>query len=218
MKSKIVLVLLMTVSGVGGISLLMTNNPVYRKQEPSYITYNGRTIEAVTRVDLSKMNSFKKGFSHKSNQRGNADLLPDNNTGTAGYVSGAGVAEFAGKDKSLSGATRYAYRQAQKNKSTSDVAGFSGNGALGLLAQRQTAEQNGDAVIAQAPSDLAVTTFDKGMPSDLYLAPNAGKGKPGGAHPGLNPDVPVGDGVWILLILAAGYILYRRKLSAKVQL
>ena len=88
----------------------------------------------------------------------------------------------------------------------------SGGQAFGLLAAGGRKGQNtssGVGGVVSAP--LTETTMDVGVPSVLQLA-KGGNGKGGGGGgPGGDPYVPVGDGLWILMLLASGYMFYIRR-------
>ena len=218
MKNKFTYVLFVSITVVSATAVLTTNNPLNRRAEPAYISFKGEIGENMPHVNLRGLNTSGRRFSGKSNSGKDDVLLPINSTRNADDLLSIASGAITAREKSLSGSTTYTYRHTERKNNTSGVAGFSGNEALGLLAQKGTGSDDEKTGISGVPPVLAQTTYDQPMPSDRYLAPTVNKGKPGGGHPGLNPDVPVGDGVLILLILCAGYILYRRKISGQVQL
>jgi len=211
LKSIFLHILLITTVVVGAAAILTTNNPLYRKAEPAYITYKGGSGEASSHVNLNGLNTSGRSFSGKSNSgKDDVSLAISSSRNTDDLTPIASSALTAG-DKSLSGSTTYAYRRTEKKNNSSGVAGFSGNEALGLLAQRGTGSDDENKEISGTSAVLAQTTYDQAMPSDRYLAPTANKGKPAGGHPGLDPNLPIGDGVWILILLSVGYVIYKKK-------
>ena len=211
MKSKFLHVLILTIAVVSATAVLTTNNPLYSKAEPAYISYKGGRGETLSRVNLNGLNSSGRRFSGKSNSAKDDVLLAISSTRNADDLTSITSSASTARDKSLSGSTTYAYRHTERKNNSSGVAGFSGNEALGLLAQRETGSNDGNTGISGAPAVLAQTTYDQAMPSDRYLAPTVTKGKPAAGHPGLDPNLPVGDGIWILILLCVGYVIYKKK-------
>ena len=211
MKSKFLHVLILTITVVSTTTMLTTNNPLYRKAEPAYISFKGGSGETLSRVNLNGLNTSGRRISGKSKSGKDDVLLAISSTRNTDDLTPITSGAFTARDKSLSGSTTYAYRRTEKKSNSSGVAGFSGNEALGLLAQRGTGSDNENTRNSGTPAVLAQTTYDQTMPSDRYLAPTVTKGKPAGGHPGLDPNLPVGDGVWILIFLCVGYVIYKKK-------
>ena len=86
-----------------------------------------------------------------------------------------------------------------------------GMGALGLLASgKKSSGAANDGGSSSVSSSMASTTYEQGLTPNLQFAPDATNDINEFGNPGGDPDTPVGDGLWILLLLAVGYVGWRR--------
>ena len=201
----ILLVLLMAVTVIGGYLVLVVEK-----------TPDPRFIPAVAFIPTSKINTGSKvpairgkvanyNFNkRKKKSSEQAYPAPENDKSSLPSIAG-GVRSV--KSSPAVGAN-YSYNSSGF-KSVQTVSGSSmeGMGALGLLAsgsKKTSGEANVGGSSSSMPTSLANTTLDTPILGDRELA-RGGNGK-GGGHPGGDPDTPVGDGLWILLLLAIGYV------------
>ena len=100
------------------------------------------------------------------------------------------------------------YSSASESNKGSGQSGFmvlSGNASKGS-AQGTATTQSNDA--SSLSSDLTLTSSAS---TDRQAARGANGGRdPGGKNP-KKPPIPVGDGVWVLLLMAGGYIVYKKR-------
>lgn len=95
--------------------------------------------------------------------------------------------------------------------------GSTGNAALAFGASRQQAQgtvtQNGD--VSSLSSDLTLNSTTATRQSARHTGPNNGGPNPGG-DPIDNP-IPVGDGMWFLIIMAGAYVFWRYRRATKLK-
>ena len=207
-QKKILLVFLITLTVIGTYIVFMVKNVEYWRSQPEYITYNGTGHEVLSDINLKNSNSSKGKNGYKSGA--DKDLSAEVNAAASNLMPGSNGINASGGNYSFSG--RNTNVITGKRGSTSEIAVSSGGGASGLLAlggSKGQSTQNGVGGISSAP--LTETTMDVGVPSVRQFA-KGGNGKGGGGGgPGGDPYVPVGDGLWILMLLAAGYMFYIRR-------
>ena len=102
------------------------------------------------------------------------------------------------------------------NKSANYSQGSTGNTALSFGSGRQQAQgtataQNGD--VSSLSSDLALNSTATTMQSAKTVGKHKGGTDPGG-DPIENP-IPVGDGIWVLIIMAGAYVFWRKHQTAE---
>jgi hypothetical protein len=119
-------------------------------------------------------------------------------------------------------ASKFSYQNStaaaiQANKSANYSQGSSGNAALSFGASRQQAQgtataQDGD--VSSLSSSLTLNSTATNRQSAKHTTgPNRG-----GPNPGGDPEenaIPVGDGMWFLIIMAGAYLLWRKKQTEK---
>ena len=229
MKSKFILVLFMTVVVFGGFSLFITNNPLYQKSQPAYITFHGSKTEAIGGVDLNRQNLSYRGSGGNYNQGNNTVInsslkstLPkavsptrsvrpsiNNTTRTEktsysyGSINGVGMSQSSSYGSAPS-------RNMQSNTS-SGSAGINPVGMYGNYGKSSSANSGMASSRIYGKELSAVTTLDdEGIPAPDtqlpggYITSSDPGGDPGG------PPIPIGDGIWILLLLSMGYGAYKK--------
>ena len=214
----------MTVVVFGGFSLFVTNNPLYQKSQPAYITFNGSQPEAIGGVDLNGQNLSYRGSGGYYNQANNTVINSSLKSTLPKSVSSARSVRPSISNTTRSEKTSYSYgtinnagamqtssygsspnRNLPSNTSTGS-SGFIQTGMYGNSG-KSTAANGGLASSRIYGKELsAVTTLDdEGIPApDTRLPGGYAAGPP-------DPDpTSVGDGVWILLLLSMGYGLYKK--------
>ena len=210
---KLLLVVLMNVTVIGGYSVYMMNNTRYLKSQPTIYVFKTGKIDAVNKTTTLRSDvPHSKSYSRRSgNSVGNKSGFQgfDFDKTSLSTLSGSAV---AGNSKQTeTGRYGYTYRIPNRNNTVSgeNVPGMS---ALGLLASsKKTSRMNEDGT-SSMPASLASTTYDTPIPGDRQFA-RGGNGN-GGGHAGKDPFIPVGDGVWVMLLFSAAYLVYRKKLLA----
>jgi len=153
--------------------------------------------------------NFKEGIANApkgtayATEEGESDM-PDYAPTTDNNVDNSGNASEYSPQNTAGGAANYS-RASGSNQGTGQsgsiiLAGNSSKSAQGA------ATQSND--VSSLSSDLTLTS-SASTDRQAVKPPKIDGGKdPGRHHP--NP-VPVGDGVWVLLLMAGGYIIYKKK-------
>lgn len=207
-QKKILLVAIITLAVTAGYTVFMVKNVAYWRSQPEYIMYQGNGNEVLSGANLNNSLSSKKRTTSKSGTE--KDLAAEVNIAGSNLMPGSNGINASGSNYMFPG--RNNNLSSNKRGSTSEIAVSSGGGASGLLAlggSKGHSTQSGVGGISSAP--LTETNMDLGVPSVRQFG-KGGNGKGGGGGgPGGDPDVPVGDGLWILLLMAAGYMFYIRR-------
>ena len=97
---------------------------------------------------------------------------------------------------------------------TNSTKGIATNGAGGTLAYSSSTRSNQAQGTSTAQNDVSSLSSNLTLTSNttnLQAAPAASSN--GGHHPGghnpKNPPIPVGDGMWLLFVMAGGYCIYK---------
>ena len=195
----------MSVVVFGGYLAFLAKNPLFKTSTPAYVAFNGKGIEASGSSDLSHP-SLKNKKLKPPKDRKEVDMKPDLKENPLMKLEqiAAGEAETF-LDKTGGAKTAAATRNSVSNSSGSAAGGGS------MLAITSRSGGNSSAQIgAMSSSKVSLAT----TPGIRTGAPDATEGTNSGGDPGgdpTKPPIPVGDGVWILLIMSAGYMFYRRK-------
>ena len=146
-------------------------------------------------------------YSTEENESEITDYAPATsyNAGDAGNTS-----EYSPQNTNSSSAN---YSRATGSNQGSGQSGFialSGNASKGSAQGTATAQSND---VSSLSSDLALTSSAS---TDRQAAapnqPNGGR-DPGGKKP--KDPIPVGDGMWFLIIMAGGYVFWRKQQTTK---
>jgi hypothetical protein len=99
---------------------------------------------------------------------------------------------------------------------TNSTKGIATNGTGSTLAYSSSTRSNQAQGTSTAQNDVSSLNSDLTLTSNtnsLQAAPAASSN--GGHHPGghnpKNPPIPVGDGVWVLLLMAGAYFIYKNR-------
>ena len=198
----------MSVVVLGGYAVFVVNNPLFMPPQPAYIVFNGQGIEAGGQSNLWHP-SLKNKKLKKPKDRAELVMKPDLKENPLMILDGISAGE-AETFLNQGGATIAAVT---KKAAIKQASGGAGGGTMTAAAGRSGSKGgSGSAQVgAMSSSTVSLSTtpgIRTGAP-DATEGTNDGGGDPGG-DPGGHP-IPVGDGVWILLIMSAGYILYCKK-------
>lgn len=105
---------------------------------------------------------------------------------------------------------------------TNSSKGVTNTGAGGTLAYSSSSRSSQAQGTSTAQNDVSSLSNNLTLTSNtnsLQAAPGASSN--GGHHPGghnpKNPPIPIGDGVWLLLIMAGAYVFWKKHQTAKAR-
>ena len=183
--------------------MFLAKNPLFKTATPAYVAFNGKGIEAGGRSDLSHP-SLKNKKLKSPKERKELVMKPDLKENPLMKLGGVGGGEAETFLNEAGGTPSI------RKKNVAERSGVgAGDGSMLLAASRSGSKSgSGSAQISAMSSSKINLETSPGVRSG---APNDTEngGDPGGDP--TKPPIPVGDGVWILLIMSAGYMFYRRK-------
>ena len=207
----ILLVLLMAVTAIGGYLVLV----VEKTPDPRFIP--AVAFIPTTKIDPgSKVNALRgkvPNYNFNKRKKKSADQpypAPENEKSSLHSLAGA----VRSVNSTPAVAATYSYsKHSPKSNQAEPGSSMQGMGALGLLASGNKKSSGGTNIggsSSSIPSSLASTSYDKGLTPGSQFAPDATDGINEEGNPGGDPDTPVGDGVVVLLLLAIGYLGWKR--------
>ena len=206
----ILLVLLIAVMAIGGYSVFVVNKPPDPRFIPAVVFIPTEKINPGYKVAALRGKVPNYNF-NKRKKKSNEQPYPapeDDNSSLPSLAGGTRSGNSSPAD-----AATYSYsKRSLKNIRAESGSGMQGTSALGLLASgKKSSGAFTEVGSSSIPSLQAATTYDKGLTPNLQFAPNETNDLNEEGNPGGDPDTPVGDGVGVLLLLAAGYMMWRRK-------
>ena len=206
---KILLVLLMTVIVIGGYSVFVVEKPPDPRFIPAVVFIPTEKINPGYKVTALRGKVPNYNF-NKRKKKSNDQPYPAPEDDKSSLPSLAGGVRSG--NSSPADAATYSYsKRSLKNIRAESGSGMQGMGALGLLASgKKSSGAVTEVGSSSIPSLQAATTYDKGLTPNLQFAPNETNDLNEDGNPGGDPDTPVGDGLWVMLLLSVGYVIRRR--------
>ncbi len=198
----------MSVVVFGGYLVFLSKNSLFKTATPAYVSFNGKGIEAGGQSNLSHP-SLKNKKLKKPKDRNELVMKPDLKENPLMTLDGINAGEAETFLNQSGGA---AIASVTKKTAISEASGGAGGSSMMAAAARSGSKGGSGSAQYGAMSSSKVSLAT--TPGIRTGAPDATDGTNDAGDPGGDPNgppIPVGDGVWILLIMSAGYILYRRK-------
>ncbi len=177
---------------------------LFRTPTPVYVTFNGQGVEPGGQTSLWHP-SLKNKKLKKPKDPAELVMKPDLKENPLMKLDGVSGGEAETFLNQTGGAN---LASVTKKTALNQSGGGAGGGSMIGAARSGSKGSSGSAQIgAASPSKVSLAT----TPGIRTGAPDATEngGDPGGDP--TKPPIPVGDGVWILLIMSAGFMFYRRK-------
>ena len=180
---------------------------LFRTPTPVYVTFNGQGVEPGGQTSLWHP-SLKNKKLKKPKDPAELVMKPDLKENPLMKLDGVSGGEAETFLNQTGGAN---LASVTKKTALNQSGGGAGGGSMIGAARSGSKGSSGSAQIgAMSSSKVSLAT----TPGIRTGAPDATEGTNSGGDPGgdpTKPPIPVGDGVWILLIMSAGFMFYRRK-------
>ena len=180
---------------------------LFRTPTPVFVTFNGQGVEPGGQTSLWHP-SLKNKKLKKPKDPAELVMKPDLKENPLMKLDGVSGGEAETFLNQTGGAN---LASVTKKTALNQSGGGAGGGSMIGAARSGSKNGSGSAQISAMSSSKINLETSPGVRSG---APNDTDGTNEGGDPGGDPNgnpIPVGDGVWILLIMSVGYILYRRK-------
>jgi len=206
---KILVVLLTALIVVGSYSVFVVNKPPDPRFIPVAVFTPTERINPGNRVAALRGKVPNYNF-NKRKKRSNEQAYPAPDDDKSSLPSVVGGVRSANSSPTVGSTYSYS-THSSKSIQTESGSSMQGMGALGLLASgKKSSGAANDGGSSSVSSSMASTTYDQGLTPNLQFAPDATIDINEFGNPGGDPDTPVGDGLWVILLLSVGYVIRRR--------
>lgn len=219
-KLKILATVLMTTAVIGGGGAYLYDQFTAPANYYPEVVEVSSTQYITPSVDLGSISSSAPRRSVSAPGNETASYKPSLSS-TPLPTSGVGGTAVLGGGTLLSSTTSGSYTTAARSSSSESLySGGGGSGSLSLLAYGGRSSSSGGSYGGGGSiSGSSLMSSTTASSSTLMGAPAVGNGNTTQntviVDPGGDPDeseiIPVGDGLWVLLILAGVYVFFRRK-------
>lgn len=208
-RHKLAAIFLLSLIVLGGGGYLLSY--MYSKGDALFISEADRVyfVEKQTIIPSVTLNNAKSGSSRAGKSSSDNNILPEIKTNSLTETSGIGSGVASNQGFYSSRGSAFAAKS-RKDETISSTSGGSSSGLMAYGGSRGSSSGYG----GSSGGSGGLMGGTSGYSSPTAFIPMFDNGQttiPPSGDPDPGEMIPVGDGLWILMLLAAGYMFYIRR-------